>query len=360
MPRNKRKQRGRFWLSQHGTSPYWQITWYDRRRRQTRRISTSEADLGRAEVTLAEHIIKTERPRDANPNEVLLTVPLMDYLEKHATNLPSAQQAFIAGQHLVDFFGESLVSEITPDRQEDYVDARRGTGVADGTIGRELSVLRAALNRAHRRGEMMAVPFIMGLPSGEPRERWLSQDEVTELFNSIDLDHLRLFTLVALNTLARPDAVLDLTMFQIDFDDRLITLDPPGRKQTKKYRPVVPITNTLLPWLRACEGGHLVSFKGRPIKSVKRAFRRAREKAGLGADVTPYTLRHTMATELRRRGVPPWEVSGMLGHKSSGYSTTERYAKYAPDYLSHATRAIDAYFDELTQRNNTALRVTLV
>ena len=46
----------------------------------------------------------------------------------------------------------------------------------------------------------------------------------------------------------------------------------------------------------------------------------------------PYTIRHTMATELRKRGVPPWEVSGMLGHRSE-HKTTEIYAHYAPDYL---------------------------
>ena len=71
-------------------------------------------------------------------------------------------------------------------------------------------------------------------------------------------------------------------------------------------------------------------------------------RAGLSKDVVPYTIRHTMATELRKRGVAPWEVSGMLGHKSSG--TTERYAKYDSDYLSKAARAIDEYFQELQQK----------
>ena len=41
-----------------------------------------------------------------------------------------------------------------------------------------------------------------------------------------------------------------------------------------------------------------------------------------------------------------WEVAGMMGH-SSGYKTTERYAKYGPDYLSGAVKALDAFFVEL-------------
>ena len=53
-----------------------------------------------------------------------------------------------------------------------------------------------------------------------------------------------------------------------------------------------------------------------------------------------------MAAELRRRGVPVWEVAGFLGH-TSGYKTTERYAKFGADHLSEAVRTIESYFDEL-------------
>jgi hypothetical protein len=60
-------------------------------------------------------------------------------------------------------------------------------------------------------------------------------------------------------------------------------------------------------------------------------------------EVTAYTIRHTIAAEMRKRGVPVWEVAGFLGH-SSGYKTTERYAKFG---LAGAVRAIDGYFADL-------------
>jgi integrase len=31
--------------------------------------------------------------------------------------------------------------------------------------------------------------------------------------------------------------------------------------------------------------------------------------------LSPKVLRHTVAEELRRRGIPDWEVSGQSGHK---------------------------------------------
>ena len=64
-----------------------------------------------------------------------------------------------------------------------------------------------------------------------------------------------------------------------------------------------------------------------------------------------------MATELRRRGMSVWEVAGMLGHKTAGYRTTKVYAKYDPDYLGQAVKAIDAYFIELQNQASLPLIV---
>ena len=90
-----------------------------------------------------------------------------------------------------------------------------------------------------------------------------------------------------------------------------------------------------------------MSYRGRPVKSVKTGFNNAVRLAGLPGDTCPYSLRHTMARELRRRGVPKWEVSGMLGHLPDGSRTTEDYAEFAPDYLGQAASAIDAVFADV-------------
>ena len=61
----------------------------------------------------------------------------------------------------------------------------------------------------------------------------------------------------------------------------------------------------------------------------------------------PYTIRHTIATEMRKRGVSPWDVAAWLGHKIVEFKTTERYAKVDPNYLAGARKAIDAYMADL-------------
>jgi integrase len=153
------------------------------------------------------------------------------------------------------------------------------------------------------------------------------------------------------NTMARPEAILELTRFQLDFESRLVRLNPEGRRQTKKYRPTVPMTETIMPWLRKVKGNHVITYHGGPIRSVKKVFQRLPEDiVALPKRVTPYSIRHTMAKELRRRGVPPWEVQGMLGHKMGGYRTTEVYAKYDPSYLSVARVTIDAIMADIQAR----------
>ena len=59
-------------------------------------------------------------------------------------------------------------------------------------------------------------------------------------------------------------------------------------------------------------------------------------------DATPYTLRHTAATWMAQRGVPMWEIAGLMGHTST--RMVERvYAKHHPDHMQKATRALDGH-----------------
>jgi integrase len=174
----------------------------------------------------------------------------------------------------------------------------------------------------------------------------LDMDEMRRfLTKAQEAPHIFTYCMIALNTLARPDAVMDLAPAQVNLQDRRINLNPKGRKQTKKYRPIVPITDTLLPFVQARDVERFVMWQGRPIESVKTTFRRIVRDAGLSKEITPYSLRHTMAAELRRRSVPAWEVEGLLGHRRPG--VTETYAEFDPAYLSKGREAIDAYFADL-------------
>ena len=95
-----------------------------------------------------------------------------------------------------------------------------------------------------------------------------------------------------------------------------------------------------------------------PIKSIKTTWNKLRDQAGLDKNVVPYTIRHTVATELRSRSVPEWECSGFMGQRSG--RVTERYAKFRPDHLGAAVKAIDAYCADLSAVANTPIVLDVV
>lgn len=349
MPRElKPGQIGDFWLSQnrHGS---WCRTWFDAKTRQTRRAALGAEDFDAAVIALARWYVANAELDRESPSDVPLAVALDRYYEGHARQLASSDAAQRAIAHLKKELPDLAVSGLTLDRQGQLLRDLRGKGFSDGYIARIQTTLKAAVNRAYRAQEIASAPYIKVIGSDAQRERVLAPVETAALFNAEMPDHLFAFLMLSFNTLARPEAVLELQPFQFDGEHRLLMLNPPGRAQTKKYRPTVPVTDALLPWLRqwAAQRYFVLAHKYqvKPIGSVKKAFRTLRKAAGLSDDVVPYTIRHTMATELRRRGVPKWEVDGMLGHKNAG--TTERYAKFSPDYLGKAAAAIDDYFHAL-------------
>lgn len=335
-------QIGEYWLSQREGSTQWCRTWYDQRGRQVRRASLGTGDFQAAKLALWEWYARHGRVKTQGPEDAPLELFLTRYYQQHARNLPSAETASYALGYWSDFFAQATVAEATPQRQRAFKEWLESRGLSPGYVKRILGVGAAALKRAYKEGELTSIPFVISGEDGPARERVLSVRESAALWMATEHWHERMFLALAYGSLARPEAILEVTRGMVDFDRRLLTLNPPGRKQTKKHRPTVPVGDFLLPWLQAAPDGPLVAWGGKPLDSFKMGFRRLRRRAWLKPDVVAKTIRHTMATELRAAGVPEAEIQGMLGHRA--YSgKTEVYAKYRPDYLGQAARAIDAY-----------------
>ncbi|MDB5369807.1 MAG: hypothetical protein JWP20_1365 [Roseomonas sp.] len=54
-----------------------------------------------------------------------------------------------------------------------------------------------------------------------------------------------MFLVLLIGTAGRPQAVLELTRFQCDLERGTINLNTPGRVQTKKRRPILPMASFL-------------------------------------------------------------------------------------------------------------------
>jgi integrase len=321
-------------------------------------------DFREAELALADYVLRHAKPKDAKPEDTPLEAVLLRYWNEHAKTLPSAEAEWFGLRYWSELMPGITVAELTPERQERFIAALRDRGLSESYISRILSPGRAALTRAYKRGELRSAPFIMDVKRPPAPERHILKPDEAHALLSVSDGHLTTFLWLAFGTLARPGAILELTWFGIDLDRRRIDFNQPGRMQTNKRRPVTPICANLAQYLAAIEkdAGYVVSYAGRRLDSIKMSFRKARAKAGLPAEVSPYCIRHTMAVWLREQSVPEWECAGIMGHRLPGYRTTEIYAKYRPDYLSAAADAIDAFMTEarMVTATRTALRASCV
>ena len=270
--------------------------------------------------------------------------------DQHGQNVRSRGVINRAIVYMSDFWPSESVSAITIQEQERFVHHLRDRGLSSGYIKRVMGVLGAAMRRAYSTNQLANVPAVLKpayFGRDAERQRILNLDEMKALWDAKMPDHLRVFLVLAINTAARPEALFELRRSQIDIEHRLLHLNPAGRVQSKKYRPTLPISDTLLPWL-SLDRDYQVQWKKDqtgPIRSIQTTWRKLRAVVGFGNDVVPYTIRHTIATELRTRGVSEWECRGFMGHRSGG--VTERYAKFQPDHLGAAVKAIDAYCADL-------------
>lgn len=241
-------------------------------------------------------------------------------------------------------FGHLRPDHITRDICRQYAETRRQQGIhlrgrptGDGTILKELNVVRQALNWHGATGAVFEAPS-----SPPPRDRHLTKAEFQRLLNNCGMPHLRLFVILALSTAGRKSAVLQLTWDRVDFERNQIKLAVAGEKN-RKGRALVPMTDRLRTELllarEAAMSPYVIEYAGRAVLNIKKGFAAAVERAGL-VDVTPHDLRHSAAVWMAESGVSMDEIAQFLGHSDPGI-TYRVYARFSPEYLRKAASALD-------------------
>jgi integrase len=357
MPRPNRGPR----LEQVDGRPSFYIVWYEGGRQ--RRRSTGTADSREAETQLGAFLRERDfasRPAGpAHPASYPIATALDLYLTLHAPHAADPARLAYAAVPLLEYWGEQTVDTITKPTCRAYAAWRQRS---DGTVRRELGVLKAALNFAHEEGRLTVVPHVELPEKPEGRDRWLTRSEAARLLNAARTGrgdvrlYLPMFVLMGLYTGARKEAILSLRWPQVDLDAGRIYFARVGQRQTGKGKVVgQPINRRLLRFLRLARQrgsdlGHVIHISGAPIKDIGGAWDGDDEKRGFGSfgaackranlvDVSPHVLRHTCGTWMAQQGVPLHQIGGWLGHKDT--RTTQLYAHHHPDYMDEAARAFN-------------------
>ena len=71
-------------------------------------------------------------------------------------------------------------------------------------------------------------------------------------------------------------------------------------------------------------------FNGRPVKSVKTAFKKAISLSGLEGKISPHTLRHSFATHMLSGGADLRAVQELLGQENLSGQLVEKFGALKP------------------------------
>ena len=280
------------------------------------RTGCVESNRGGAEKFLGRYLARKHTP-ERGPAPLIADV-LAVYAREHVPYIAGRQNTAYNLGNLARFWGDKKLSEVTAANCRAYAAGRP----SDGGARRDLEVLRAAMGYWHKNyGPLPAIPIVTLPARAPPKDRWLTRSEAARLlWAARRTPHLARFILIGLYTGSRPGAVLGLTWEQVDLAAGVLHRKPAGRADAgKKRSPPVRlgrrIQTHLRRWQRECGayGGYVCHYDGRGVAKLRRSFPQAVARAGLGAGVTPHTLRHTRATWLMQAGVGIWEAAGHLG-----------------------------------------------
>lgn len=220
---------------------------------------------------------------------------------------------------------------------------------APSTTEESLHILRAAFQHAKKSMQLDVVPDFDTYERKQVSNPILVRVDLPVIAKMLQYaaqpnkrrEQLHAFLVGSICTLARPGAVLDISVSasrrQWHRGSRVLHLNPGGRIQTKKWRPSVWVPPQLELWLEdrstnKSSGGWLVHRSGEKVESVDTAWDTMRDELGLpyGIEYGSYIIRRSMATILRnwhKHGgtmVDYRELQEQMGHAKQ--TTTDSYA----------------------------------
>ena len=319
-------------------SPNWWATWNGQDGKRYRR--SSGTDNRKLAEALAAKWVKEDFLEEhfGKKPEVSFSEALLRYANAHKRDHPRAFKGDIRYRlkRLQERFGDHLLSEMTLKIIQDFMDERLET-VSQATAQKDVSTLRAILNKAHREELMDRTPRFPKFKALKSRDRWLTPEEERRLINA-SAPHLAHLISFAVDTGGRLSELPRLDWRDVELSKGRIRFRDTQNGENRTVRLCNRAQKSLIT-LGLGESGPVFTFRGKSMKTVQTSFNSARALAGL-EDVRFHDLRHTFASRLVQGGVALYDVMHLMGHKS--LKMVQNYAHLAPDYQDKAIQALNA------------------
>jgi integrase len=252
---------------------------------------------------------------------------------------------------LLPFFSESPALRITKSLADDFRKARKhhNPSIKDATINRDLSVLRHILYWAVDEQLLAANPLARMKMARERRTRRqvLSVPEEQSLLR-VAKNHLYAMTILALDSGMRRGEITSQRWNDVDFSQKVLFVT--HSKTPEGESREIPLTDRLHEYLLAHRKpeGLIIDFRGRPVRIVKRTWKRALKNAGI-RHVRFHDLRHTFNTRLMEAGVLQEVRMALMGH-SPGSRVHATYTHIELPVKREAIRKLEEWVEGQQQQ----------
>lgn len=290
----------------------------------------------------------------------LWAIYLVDY--KNRSNKDSSRLA-IAWNHLKDKFSAIRVDDVTTAMVNEYISSRRVAGMGNGTINREVALLRAMFNLGTKQTPLMVdrVPaFPKRLVEPPARKGFVTDKEYAVLAANAKDVWLRAFIAAAYSFGFRKGELLKLRVRQVDLLERLIVLEE-GTTKNNAARKVY-MTEEVFQLMCECvrgkkpDGFVFTRENGERVVDPREEWYSLCVSSGLGkyesakrrngkeyqryVGLNPHDFRRSAIRNMTRRGVNDTTAMKISGHKTR--SVFMRYNIVDERDLAEAARKIEA------------------
>jgi integrase len=238
-------------------------------------------------------------------------------------------------RHLRRFFAGWKVARITFDALLRYKQHRLAEGASPSTVRYELSLLCTGLVVAQKAGRLATLPPIPSVRVENTRTSFFEPGEFEALRAHLPPIPRAVVTFMYW-TGWRRNEVLSRQWRHVDFQRGVIVLEPGetknGEGRVFPFSEIPELDELLRELRRETEAvqrrlGRVVPWvfhrDGKPVKSIRQAWRSACRKAGLVGKI-PHDFRRTAVRRLEFAGVPRSVAMKLVGHRSEAI-----YRRYA-------------------------------
>jgi integrase len=309
--------------------------WWTSFHQDGRRFQSSTGTANRRQAELIEQKLKDEQ--NLKRHHVRLQDPTICFKDLKDQYLSNGFHSFFHEdrlKHLLPFFGDLRISEITKAKVSQYKTIRQEQDgpLKESTLNRDIAVLRRILYWAVEEELILANPIARIQMGRERRTKKpvLSLSDEQKLLGTAK-EHTKEIIITALDTGMRRGELLSQDWKDIDLERKLLFVT--HSKTPEGEGREIPLTHRVFEMLnsKAEKSGPLFTFNRKSIQDLKTSWTTAQKNATLSNHFRFHDLRHTFNTRLMEAGVLQDVRMALMGHEPRtvhwGYTHVELPAK---------------------------------